>query len=112
MGPTTSQKNLAAISHGSKGNYSESSLPSVRRLTISVQDLEALEHKTKSSNPYACFSAHLKLGDYYANKFNSNLNVSKKAYTHYKEAIKINDKIIIIEKIAAFFINLFILLPL
>ena len=92
MGPTTSQKNLAAISHSSKGNYSESSLPSVRRLTISVQDLEALEHKTKSSNPYARFSAHLKLGDYYANKFNSNLNVSKKAYTHYKEAIKINDK--------------------
>ena len=92
MGPTTSQKNLAAISHSSKGNYSESSLPSVRRLTISVQDLEALEHKTKSSNPYACFSAHLKLGDYYANKFNSNLNASKKAYTHYKEAIKINDK--------------------
>ena len=92
MGPTTSQKNLAAISHSSKGNYSENSLPSVRRLTISVQDLEALEHKTKSSNPYARFSAHLKLGDYYANKFNSNLNVSKKAYTHYKEAIKINDK--------------------
>ena len=92
IGPTTSQKNPTAISHSSKGNYSESSLPSVRRLTISVQDLEALEHKTKSSNPYARFSAHLKLGDYYANKFNSNLNVSKKAYTHYKEAIKINDK--------------------
>ena len=94
IGPTTSQKNPTAISHSSKGNYSESSLPSVRRLTISVQDLEALEHKTKSSNPYARFSAHLKLGDYYANKFNSNLNISKKAYTHYKEAIKINDKII------------------
>ena len=39
MGPTTSQKNPTAISHSSKGNYSESSLPSVRRLTISVQDL-------------------------------------------------------------------------
>ena len=45
MGPTTSQKNLAAISHSSKGNYSESSLPSVRRLFSTVFDEKEVNRK-------------------------------------------------------------------